>query len=68
MTKMTQVEATLRREPPGWSIITADRDRWCPTRYPVQDPAIRRLIDHHATALDARHGRKLRVKLGEVER
>ncbi|MFP3962350.1 hypothetical protein SMC26_08475 [Actinomadura fulvescens] len=63
-----EIKRGLRGESPGWSIITTDRDRWWATRYPVHDPATRRLVEHSVTAVDADTAEKLRAKLGEIER
>ncbi|MFP3968712.1 hypothetical protein SMC26_40890 [Actinomadura fulvescens] len=63
-----QTKAELRAEFPRWSIIITNRDRWWATRYPVEDPATRRLVDHSVTALDADTAEELRAMLGEVDR
>ncbi|GAA2635438.1 hypothetical protein SMC26_08445 [Actinomadura fulvescens] len=63
-----QTKAALRKEFPGWSIITTNRDRWWATRNPERDPKVRWLVDHSVTAVDADTAEELRAKLGEVNR
>ncbi|MFI0451881.1 hypothetical protein [Actinomadura sp. 6N118] len=68
MTNLAEAKAALRRDFPGWSIITTNRDRWWATRNPERDPETRRLVDHSVTALDANTAEELRAQLERVKR
>ncbi|MFI0451139.1 hypothetical protein [Actinomadura sp. 6N118] len=68
MTNLAEAKAALRRDFPGWSIITTNRERWWATRNPDRDPMTNRLMDHHVTAVDADSAEDLRQQLDEVTR
>ncbi|KAB2341874.1 hypothetical protein [Actinomadura rudentiformis] len=61
-----EIKAALRRDFPGWSIITTNRDRWWATRNPERDPVTGRLVDHFVTAVEADTSDELHAKLAEV--
>jgi len=61
-----EAKAKIRREFPGWSIITAKPSgRWWATRNPERDDA-GRLVEHHITVLEAATPEELRAELRQV--
>ncbi|MEU5881613.1 hypothetical protein [Spirillospora sp. NPDC047279] len=64
MTTVAETKAALRREFPGWSILTSDRGRWWATRGP--EPG--RFVREGASCFEADDAEGLRAKLMGADR